>query len=55
MSCFPEVREHFEREISSPPTINIQEIHPPKQTWNLKMDPWKGDSYWKSSVSGSSC
>ena len=23
------------------------ELHPPKQTWNLKMDPWKfGDSYW---------
>ena len=28
-------------------------IHPPKQTWNLKMDPWKGDSYWKPSFPGS--
>ena len=22
-------------------TITINSIHPPKQTWNLKMDPWK--------------
>ena len=29
-------------------------IHPPKQTWNLKMDPWNlGDSYWKPSFPGS--
>ncbi len=30
-------------------------IHPPKQTWNLKMGaPWKfGDSYWKPSFPGS--
>ena len=27
---------------------------PQKQTWNLKMDPWKfGDSYWKPSFPGS--
>ena len=25
----------------------LWDIHPPKQTWNLKMDPWNfGDSYW---------
>ena len=27
--------------------------HPPRQTWNVKIDPWKGDSYWKPSFPGS--
>ena len=43
--------------VGNPPLVNLvllkYILHPWNLTWNLKRSPWKGDSFWKPSFSGS--